>query len=241
MVRHVAIQRMQSDPPSWIEDHPDWINRVVRGKRDVSAADEHRQLSYVPLPSIGHQHADAMIRNVMLIAPLGMDHELAYLAERLNGEFLNPEGVPESCESDSKPQISEPIELLKFNPPARKFIATRYLGTSKVWQTVTPVILPGHNDHKPQKTVKLIERALQQSGIETPCEFNWQSIPFLKNCLSAHKYDRHGRHTGYHRPAHLKHLTAVHVRLTFTHSVPGPITIGAGRHCGFGLFAADQV
>jgi CRISPR-associated protein Csb2 len=66
----------------------------------------------------------------------------------------------------------------------------------------------------------------------------WQSIPFLKNCLSAHKYDRDGRHTGYHRPAHLKDLTAVHVRLTFEHPVPGPLTIGAGRHCGFGLFAS---
>jgi CRISPR-associated protein Csb2 len=241
MVRHVAIQQMQDDPPSWIKDQPSWINRVVRGKRDESAVDAHRQFSYVPLPSIGHEHADAMIRNVMIVAPLGMDRELAYLAERLNGEFLNPEDDPESCESDSKPQISEPIELLKFNPPTGKFIATRYLGTSKVWQTVTPVILPGHNDHKPQKTVKLIERALQQSGIETPCEFTWQSIPFLKNCLSAHKYDRHGRHTGYHRPAHLKHLSAVHVRLTFTHPVPGPITVGAGRHCGFGLFAAEYV
>ncbi len=111
----------------------------------------------------------------------------------------------------------------------------------RVWQTVTPVILPGHNDKKEAKTIRLIQTALQQSGIETPCEFTWQTIPFLKNCLSAHKYDCNGRHTGYHRPAHLKDLTAIHVRLVFDHPVPGPITLGAGRHCGFGLMmGADE-
>ncbi|MCI0541677.1 MAG: type I-U CRISPR-associated protein Csb2 [Verrucomicrobiales bacterium] len=244
MLRHAAIERMNADPPSWIKD-PNWINRVVRGKRDESSADEHRQISYVPLPSIGHEHADAMIRNVMIVAPLGMDRELDYLSERLSGEVLNPKGYAEACESDSKPFISERIELQKFNPPAGKFIDTCYLGRSNVWQTVTPVILDGHNKKskfgKPEaiarETEKLICKALRHVGIETPCEFTWQSIPFLKNCLSAHKYDRNGRHTGYHRPAHLNSLTAVHVRLTFTHPVPGPITIGAGRHCGFGVMA----
>jgi hypothetical protein len=75
MVRHAAIQRMEADPPSWIEHPADWINRVVRGKRDESSTVEHRQFSYVPLPSIGHEHADAMIRNVMVVAPMGMDRE----------------------------------------------------------------------------------------------------------------------------------------------------------------------
>ena len=248
MTRHVAIERMKKDPPTWIKDPGDWINRAVRGKRDESAADQLRQFSYVPLPSIGHKHADAMIRNVMIVAPLGMDRELVWLSERLNGELLQPEGNAESCESDSKPVVSERIELHKFNPPAGRFIATHYLGTSNVWQTVTPVILDGHNkkskSDKPEaiarETEKLIRKALIRAGIETPCEFTWQSIPFLKNCLSAHKYDRDGRHTGYHRPTHLKSLTAVHVRFAFTHPVPGPITIGAGRHCGFGLFALES-
>lgn len=246
MMRHLAITVMKKAMPPWIENSDDWVSRVVRGKRDAASNDEHRQLSYVPLPSIGHAHADAMIRNVMVIAPLGMDRELAYLAERLSGEALKPEGDVGACENDKKPMIPQRIELRKFTPPKGKFIDTCYLGTSKIWQTVTPVILDGHNKKsktdKPEaiarETEKLICKALLRAGIETPCGFTWQSVPFLKNCLSAHKYDRDGRHTGYHRPAHLKDLTAVHVRLTFTNPVPGPITLGAGRHCGFGLFAA---
>jgi CRISPR-associated protein Csb2 len=237
MLRHVAIEAMTRNPPPFVSG-PEWVNRVVRGKRDDSATDEHKQFSYVPLPSIGYTHSDAMIRNVMIVAPLGMERELNYLAEQLNGQTLEPEGEVESQKTDSKPDVSKRVELHRFTPPSGKFIADRYLGSSRVWHTVTPVILDGHNDKKAEKTIKLIQAALERAGIEAPCEFTWQSIPFLKNCLSAHKYDRDGRHTGYHRPAHLKDLTAVHVRLTFDYHVPGPLTIGAGRHCGFGLFAS---
>jgi CRISPR-associated protein Csb2 len=240
MVRHIGIQAMTRHPPPFIKDPTEWINRVVRGKRDEAATDAHKQFSYIPLPSIGHTHADAMIRNLMIIAPLGMERELNYLAERLDGQVLEPEKNDELCETDSAPSISRRIEIQKFSPTRGKFINQCYLGTSHVWHSVTPVILDGHDDKKSEKTIRLIQTALERAGIETPCEFTWQSIPFLKNCLSAHKYDRNGRHTGYHRPAHLKDRAAVHVHFTFQHAIPGPLAIGAGRHCGFGLLAADN-
>jgi CRISPR-associated protein Csb2 len=246
MVRHAAIDRMKADPPSWkAEESANWLESFVCGHR--GDAEQHQQLSYVPLPSIGHEHADAMIRNVMLIAPLGCERELEYVAQRLDGEQLQPEEQVRSIGLEKSTPIPGLIFLSRFTPPPGKFIDRCYLGTSHVWRTVTPVVLDGHNKKSSKnpeaiarETEKLICKALRRAGIETPCTFTWQSLPFLKNCLSAHKYDRNGRHTGYHRPAHLKDLTAVHVRLTFTHPVSGPITLGAGRHCGFGLFAAEQ-
>ena len=60
-VRQTAIERMKADPPTSVENTDKWISSVVRGKRDESSAEEHRQFSYVPLPSVGHEHADAMI------------------------------------------------------------------------------------------------------------------------------------------------------------------------------------
>ena len=56
------------------------------------AQNNHKQFSYVPLPSIGHEHADAMIRRVMITAPFGCETELRHLADQLNGEQLQPEG-----------------------------------------------------------------------------------------------------------------------------------------------------
>ncbi|MBI2481205.1 MAG: hypothetical protein HYV60_21965 [Planctomycetia bacterium] len=64
--------------------------------------------------------------------------------------------------------------------------------------------------------------------------------------LKAHKYVRDEsakdgkRRINYIRPDHLLDQTAVHLRLTFEHEVPGPLAIGAGRHCGFGLMARIQ-
>lgn len=247
MVRHLAIQRMSAAPPSWHKsDAEQWLNGFVRGKAE-NPAGAHARLSYVPLPSIGPQHADAMIRNIMLIAPVGCERDLEYVATRIDGELLQPEPQRQCAwEQHCRPPTFENVRLERFTPPRDRFIDTRYLGSSPVWETVTPIILDGHNDKKDAKTIKLIQLALERAGIETPCEFTWQSIPFLKNCLTAHKYDIDGRPTGYHRPQHLKDRTAVHVKLWFHDcteqkrpiAVPGPITLGAGRHCGFGLMAA---
>jgi len=247
MLRHAAIEATDPDsdkgyPPPEIRDPKKWVEKFVAGHRDQSC-DEHEQFSYVPLPSIGHEHADALIRRVMIVAPFSQDASLRHLSEQLDGVRLTPEG--------STATALRPI-LDRIRPDN---VARCYLATADTWQTVTPVILPGHDDHRSEKTKKLIQRALQQSGIDTPCEFNWQSIPFFKNTLSAHKYDRQGRHVGYHRPAHLKDFTAVHLRICFGHRavegdpdsqwVPeialGPIVIGAGRHCGFGILAPGNI
>jgi CRISPR-associated protein Csb2 len=183
-----------------------------------------------------------------------MDRELEYLAQRLNGERLEAEGGTEACAGALQLLLSGTIELQKFDPPAKHFINRCYLTTADTWQTVTPVLLHGHDDHKPEKTVKLIQRTLLESGVETSCEFTWQATPFFRHALSAHKYDSQGRRTGYFRPSHLDGYTAVHLRLRFGRRegmgdpespwtpsrVAGPLVIGAGRYYGFGLLAASQ-
>jgi len=120
-------------------------------------------------------------------------------------------------------------------------IARLYTQPANAWASVTPVILPGHDDKKPAKTRKLIEKALAQAGIEQSCQFEWSAFSRFPKSLSAHKYDKQKRPIGYIRPKHLQTQTAVHLTLRFNDDVkvPGPIAIGAGRHCGLGLFAAE--
>jgi CRISPR-associated protein Csb2 len=119
-------------------------------------------------------------------------------------------------------------------------VARFYTQPANAWASVTPVILPGHDDHKPEKTRKLIEKALAQSGIEQPCQFEWSAFSRFPKSFSAHKYDRDRKPTGYIRPNHLLAWTAVHLKLRFNDGVrvPGPLAIGAGRHCGLGILAA---
>jgi CRISPR-associated protein Csb2 len=243
-VRHAAIGMMEGNGDAA------WLNRFVRGKNEPQR-DDHQQISYVPLPSIGHEHADAMIRNVMLVAPIGCEVQLKFVADRLDGAPLRFKGDgDEPNDVETLPRATLPALIERFNPPEGKFIRTHYLGRSKVWQSVTPVVLDEHAKRvdRPNKETgktekgwnhdELICKALRRAGIETPCEFTWQTIPFYKNCLTAHRNKPGRLQWGYLLPKRLDGKTAVHLRLTFDHEIPGPLTLGAGRHCGFGLMAA---
>lgn len=221
MVRHLAIELMKKHPPDDVPD--DWVEKFVAGHRDKESQ-EHRQFSYLPLQSVGHAHTDPGVRRLMITAPLGYERHLRHLAKWLTGLKLRPT-------SESK---IDPPSLVRVQHDT---VASFYLKKSNAWASVSPVILPGHDDHKPDKTRRLIEKALCQSGIDQPCEFEWSAFSRFPKSLSAHKYDKQKREIGYIRPSHLCDLTAVHLQLRFKNEikVPGPISIGSGRHCGLGL------
>ena len=235
MVRHLAIERMKLNPPTNLREYSfeDWLRSYVAGHQsdeEKTAGKLHSQLSFVPLPSIGHEHTDPSIRRVMIIAPLGDDAWLEHLCDQLDGEELKP--LPDTI-------LPPDIRLDRVRAGTKDGVRDKYTRAADSWASFTPVILPGHDDHKPEKTRKLIEKTLQQSGIEQACEFEWSAFSDFPKALSAHKYDRQKRPTGYIRPNHLLNNTAVHLRLRFNDGlkVPGPLAIGAGRHCGFGLMA----
>ena len=235
MMRHLAKETMEKSPPPDVD--ADWVERYVVGHRDANAS-EHHQFSYLPLPSVGHRHADHAIRRVMITARVGDDTWLQYISRRLAGCQLRPET---SKEFGPK---GPPVLVRIFHDK----VARCYTNSANSWASVTPVILPGHDDRKPRKTRKLIEKALSQSGIEQPCTFEWSAISRFPRAYSAYRCGSNERPQGYFRPDHLRTQTAVHLMLQFHDgtmeetpvSVPGPLIVGAGRHCGLGLFIAER-
>jgi CRISPR-associated protein Csb2 len=166
----------------------------------------------------------------MIAAPLGDGAWLDHLVRRLAGKQLKPE---EGNEFGG----GEPPLLMPMAKNTTDGVIRSYVDEGGIWHSFTPVVLPGHDDHKPEKTRALIERALRQSGIDQACDFEWSAHSRFAKSYSAHKYDKEKRPQGYLRPAYLNGLTAVHLMVRFKHEVPGPLVIGAGRHCGFGLMA----
>ena len=201
MLRHKALEVMKN-----FRD-PAWLESVIAGHRPQHL-DNHKQFSYIPLPTIGHPQADALIRRVMILAPVGEEAALHHLANQLDGTQLQPED----------PKAPRPLlERIQSDN-----VTKQYLALSTDWHSVTPVILPGHDDHKPAKTHKLILAALRHSGIEQPCCFTWSPVPNFKHTLSACSHNRKGQHTGYFRPNHLENKSAVHLQLHFNEKIPGP-------------------
>ena len=225
MTRHLAISKMTLDPPRKVP--ADWQESFVAGHKSSETNLPHRQFSFIPLPSVGHAFSNPGIRRVMITAPAGCEAWLKHLGLRLAGARLEPNPdtrIPEA------PFLDRPRSLSVIHC---------YVNPSNVWASVTPIILPGHDDRKPSKTRALIEKALVQAGITASCDFEWQAQGWFPKTCSSHKYDKNKKPTGYIRPNHLLNQTAVHLKLTFTNGVmhPGPIAIGAGRHCGFGILA----
>ncbi len=226
MVRHLAIKLMKKSPPEDVDNG--WVQRYVAGHRGEKF-ENHSQLSYLPLPSIGHPHADHSVRRVMIAAPIGDESWLEHLANRLNGQLLRPE------QGDEFGEQGPPVLIRVYHDQ----VAARYTRPARLFGSVTPVILPGHDDHKPDKRKKLIEKALAQSGVEQSCSFEWGVFSRWHKSLSAYKYDRDKKPIGFIRPGHLITQTTTHLVIRFDDAyVSGPIVVGAGRHCGFGLMAA---
>jgi len=178
------------------------------------------RFSYMPLPTIGHEHADGMIRRILIAEPYGGDGSHARWAQhRLrNQEFRDKHGKEQGI-------------LLDLWRPGSEAMIQRYAGVSRTWSTVTPVILPGHDDHDPRrKAPKLILKAVGQAGLPVDAveDFSIRKAPYWPGA-------QHPRH--YLRPDYLQQLPAWHVWIHFREPIPGPLSIGAGRHCGLGLMA----
>ena len=198
------------DPEIYLAGH-------VNGKRPTPP-----RFSYLPLPTIGHDHADGMIRRLIIAEPFGGDGLRAHWAQaRLEGQVM--------LDSDG----NERGQLLELWRNSSYMMVRRYVGDGRTWSTVTPVILPGHDDGKRAKAAKLIRQSIKHAGFEFDAiaDLEIRKAPFWRG--TQHPRD-------YRRPHYLKNFSAWHVQLEFHEPVAGPLAIGAGRHIGLGLMATHK-
>ncbi|HRQ74543.1 MAG TPA: type I-U CRISPR-associated protein Csb2 [Phycisphaerales bacterium] len=234
MLRHATCEAAKADldhrPDAWRTN--EWALRFVAGhgpdgspkRRDKN--DMHPRFSYLPLPSIEHQHADGMIRRVIVAEPFGGDGRSArWASQRLTGAILHDE--------DQGPVARlEPVEPeeVEFTKVFRLYAARSHVESAAGWTSVTPVILPGYDDMKAAKRARILMKCLEHAGIDVA------TVESLK-CRSTSWLARVPPSRGFKRAAYLHNLPAVHVYLRFHEPVQGPIAIGAGRHHGLGFFA----
>ena len=171
-----------------------------------------------PLPNAGHRHADGRIRRVMLTAPEGVDEDdWIDVLSRLPGEPLVPVGQ------------HSPIGALAplANPDP---MMDRFRGEARRWTTVTPVVLPGHDQRRgkprPQRT---IQRLLRHAGIAEALLESVTMEPAAKLPGSEHP-------ARYRRPEHLARYPCTHMSVQWKMPVTGPLALGAGIGYGLGLF-----
>lgn len=195
----------------------DFIERCVFG-HGADQVDARSRPLFLPLPSIGHGHVDGRVRRILIAEAPGVDGKLLEeLSFGLTGHVLKPEEPSRSI-------------LLAATEPEDERMIERYIRSSRRWQTVTPVILPGHDD-RGRKTGKVLRKALVEAGLaDYPLEgIRYQREPFVAGTEFATRYEL---------PDYLRRYPPYHVELTFSEPVAGPLCIGGGRFLGLGLFAS---
>jgi CRISPR-associated protein Csb2 len=217
------------------------------------------RLVFIPLPSIEWRGEDrgntvGAIRRVLVTVSGHVDvSEFLRIVRALEGQELIDE------------KEKRPIAFLHCQSKNDDAIAG-YLHKSAVWTTVSPVVLPGHDDPrnlrrrlsdttKPllatekaqivQKLDKRVERLLRTAFIDSgfppalvaDADLQWRGTGFLPGVDLASRYSV---------PNQCRRFRRLHVRVVWRERSPngtlgpkqicGPLCIGSGRFSGLGLF-----
>ncbi len=255
MMRHAASRTSVG----W---KPEQIARFVLGHGE-SVGQPHRpvdgpRLAFLPLPSIesrgGKAEVVGAIRRVIVTVFNGSaDEDLRGIARSLSGVDLVAE--------------SGPGGLLSRIPDSDKSLR-RYREPATTWATVTPIVLPGHDD--PRKIRHRLPRGLDgdpppvdsQEQVRLFAKLDARIDHLLRKAIRQAGYsDELALHariewrstgfwpgTGHARsytvPDQLRRFRRLHARITWHDRlgglvpVPGPICLGGGRFRGIGLLAS---
>lgn len=211
MLRHAAM-RLAGDG-----DHADF---AAGYGTDV---DKDCRMSWVPLPSIGHQHVDGMIRRGLFVVRAQDETRLQTVMDA-----FPTTGMPLVDE-----QTGECVALAQAVDLSDEPVVGPYVAPATVWTSVTPVILPGDYGHNIRLLNRLLLKALREAGIDPGL---LQSVEFSREGF--------GRQAVRIRDLRLKdwqakRLILQHVCLTFKEAIRGPVVLGRGRHYGIGLCCAN--
>ncbi len=235
MLRHVT-----QDAATLAGRDPDWISTFVAGHGDgannqATGPNGYLRFSYLPAPTIESRRSQGnysevvgAIRRALIVGPPGEPcDETSWAQQALAGRELTP--LPEDASTE---------EALLIPSPNHDTIIRRYVRSASVWSTVTPMLLPGVDDRKESKALRLIRRAIVQAGFSDELAQNaaieFRRVGFWPGVEIAPRYAC---------PQHIAHYPRYHVRITWRDpngrpiEIPGPLCLGAGRFCGLGLFA----
>lgn len=228
-LRDRAAQRLKQALPG----EAGKIDRVFIG-RGATEADKAARVRILPLPSIGHTHADHAIRRVLVEIPPNCPLRTDDVTWAFSGLAM------------TNPAAGETLWNL-VRSEDRRMLGHYGIGDgeqhgSRVWWTVTPAALPamrtGHGTTgagraaNEVKTAHAVMQALRHAGVSERVEsIRVQREPFDRNGTRAEAFavPRRFAATGLH-----------HVEISFAQAVHGPVVIGNGRYLGLGLMAPKK-
>ncbi len=241
-IRSIAASRLKKSLPKETEI----IDRVLIGC-GATEEDKECRVRILPLPSIGHFHADIFIRRVLIEVP----SRCLLKADDLAWAFSGIQDI--DCKTG---EIF--WNLVCTND--RRILKHYGVENSKkdnfhIWRTITPVVLPSmrvkrlggsheivgaregmsktsRRNNRIEGEVELactVKQALRHAGVFTPVKsILIQREPFDLNNVKSKDFIV---------PKRFKMNELRHLEINFNHALSGPLVLGDGRYFGLGLMA----
>lgn len=231
-VRDVAVDALSRALPEKVAA----IERVLVGrKRDgADAGPIEQRIRLIPLPSIGHPHADQAIRRLLVQVPQGPLDERDILWA-LSGRTLFE---PETGElSDTTLAAARSDEMVQ-----------RYCGSSQVWRSVTPLALgvaprrriepTRQRDEAKSAAEREREERAARKGVAQALRHAGVNASVVRVHVQREPFDAHGtRAEHFACGTRFRKEVLWHVELGLDRAIQGPLVLGDGRFLGLGVMA----
>lgn len=232
-LRGTVMSKCPQPPPAWISGH----------ESDGSPS-QKPHLAFIPLPDVGHEHADGHLLGVAIAVPRGVSadgqkHLGAVLFDTDTGEVKDIElgtraGVWQIRLNDDDERIA-----------LRSQTWTALQDGSNAWATVTPIVFDRHpketwsEGDSPRVAAQkqaaywaevegMIAQACENVGLPKPVEVIARPASNFKGAQSSGHMPRMLRKDGTQK-------RQTHAVIRFENPVVGPVLLGAGRYRGYGL------
>jgi CRISPR-associated protein Csb2 len=207
---------------------PEWIS----GHQPDGRPSEQPHAAFLPLPFVGAEYSDGHLMGVGIALPRGWKGfgpagvRAAFLRMLFDAEAGEDRELT-LWENDWKWRVSRER---RDRPPYALRVET-WTRASKIWESVTPVVL----HHYPRKNraddvERIVREAFVSAKLPEPVEILIRSVSAATGAGPAVRmpsYEEGGARM-------CKYQT--HVVVRFANKVQGPVLVGRGRYRGYGLF-----
>ena len=209
----------QQPPPEWFSGH-----------RSNGPPTTRPHMSLLPLPFVGDQYADGRVMGLALALPRALNPEEA---RHCLGTFLlsADTGLPREHRLFDGQWFECRLEIESRESPPKNLDVTTWTRASRVWASVTPIVLNRHfkGKDKWKQATESVKDACGHIGLPRPREVLLHPVSMVEGAPHARDFPQMTRKSDGGRQSHS------HAVLIFEEPVRGPVTVGAGRFRGYGL------
>lgn len=219
-LRGTLLRSCSEQPP------PEWFS----GHRPDGTPTTEPHMAILPLPFVGGPHANGRIMGLALALPRGLKQQ--DISRSLNRFLYDADtGLPRESYLFDGLWLECAIALDDRERPPMNLLADTWVQASRIWASVTPVVLNRHFDgrNKWKQAVDSVKDACQHVGLPCPREVLLHPVSLVEGVPHAREYPRLMRKSDGGMRAH------THAIIIFDEQVCGPVTVGAGRFRGYGF------